>query len=48
MVRTFNVRHGLIVQSTALIMLIEDNIDHTELIMRTAEEHGIPNWVAIR
>jgi CheY-like chemotaxis protein len=28
-----------------LIMLIEDNIDHAELVVRTLEEHMIPNKV---
>jgi len=28
-----------------LVMLIEDNGDHAELIMRTLEEHRIANWV---
>ncbi|MGE5463074.1 MAG: response regulator [Syntrophothermus sp.] len=29
----------------ALVMLIEDNADHAELIIRTLEEHRIPNRV---
>ena len=28
-----------------LVMLIEDNIDHAELVMRTLEEHRIANTV---
>ena len=28
-----------------LVMLIEDNIDHAELVMRTLEEHRIANKV---
>jgi len=28
-----------------LIMLIEDNIDHAELVIRTLENHLIPNRV---
>lgn len=28
-----------------LVMLIEDNIDHAELVMRTLAEHQIPNRV---
>ena len=45
MVRTFNARYGLIRQSTALVMLIEDDLDHAELIMRTIAECTIPNEV---
>ena len=29
----------------AIVMLIEDNADHAELIIRTLEEHRIPNKV---
>jgi CheY-like chemotaxis protein len=28
-----------------LVMLIEDNIDHAELVLRTLEDHDIPNRV---
>jgi CheY-like chemotaxis protein len=28
-----------------LVMLIEDNIDHAELVLRTLEDHHIPNKV---
>ena len=28
-----------------LVMLIEDNVDHAELVMRTLEEHHIANHV---
>jgi CheY-like chemotaxis protein len=29
----------------ALVMLVEDNADHAELVIRTLEEHPIPNRV---
>jgi CheY-like chemotaxis protein len=28
-----------------LVMLVEDNVDHAELVIRTLEEHRIPNKV---
>ena len=28
-----------------LVMLVEDNVDHAELVIRTLEEHQIPNKV---
>lgn len=28
-----------------LVMLVEDNVDHAELVIRTLEEHPIPNKV---
>ena len=28
-----------------LVMLVEDNIDHAELVLRTLEEHRVPNKV---
>ena len=28
-----------------LVMLIEDNVDHAELVIRTLEEHQVPNRV---
>ena len=43
MIQTLKSRHQLIHQSTNLIMLIEDDMDHTELIIRTSREHAIPN-----
>jgi CheY-like chemotaxis protein len=30
---------------TILIMLVEDNVDHAELVMRTLADHRIPNRV---
>jgi CheY-like chemotaxis protein len=45
MISTRNNGHGMINHVTNLIMLIEDDIDHAELIMRTTEEHPIPNQV---
>ena len=45
MVRTFNTRYGFIRQSTAPIMLIEDDLDHAELIMRTVAECTMPDQV---
>ena len=30
---------------TILIMLVEDNVDHAELVMRTLADHPIPNRV---
>jgi DNA-binding response OmpR family regulator len=45
MISTRNNGHGLINHATNLIMLIEDDIDHAELIMRTTKEHPIPNQV---
>lgn len=45
MTSTRNDRHGLISHTTNLIMLIEDDIDHAELIIRTTQDHPIPNQV---
>jgi len=45
MIQTLKSRHQLIHQSTNLIMLIEDDMDHTELIIRTSREHAIPNQI---
>jgi CheY-like chemotaxis protein len=45
MVQTLNNRYQLIHQSTNLIMLIEDDMDHAELIIRTTHEHVIPNQI---
>lgn len=33
------------VGESILIMLVEDNIDHAELVIRTLEEHHIANTV---
>ena len=45
MIQTLNNRHRLIHQSTNLIMLIEDDMDHAELIIRATHEHVIPNQI---
>ena len=45
MISTRNNGHKLISHVTNLIMLIEDDIDHAELIIRTTKEHPIPNHV---
>lgn len=45
MVSTRNDRYAFASHVTNLIMLIEDDIDHAELIIRAAEEHPIPNQV---
>lgn len=42
---TSNKRRDTDRRLTNLIMLIEDNLDHAELIMRTTEEQPIPNEV---
>ncbi len=28
-----------------MVMLVEDNMDHAELVMRTLEDHSIANWI---
>jgi CheY-like chemotaxis protein len=38
-------KHGFISDITNLIMLVEDNIDHAELVIRTIKEHPIPNQI---
>lgn len=38
-------RHGSIRSVMNLIMLVEDDLDHAELIMRTIKEHPIPNQI---
>lgn len=45
MVQTLNNRYGLIRQSTNLIMLIEDDVDHAELIIRASSELAIRNQI---
>ena len=45
MVTTRNSGYGSLCHLTNLIMLIEDNMDHAELIIRTIEEHPIPNEI---
>ena len=45
MITTPNNGHGSIRRLKKLIMLIEDNMDHAELIIRTTREHPIPNEV---
>ena len=45
MISTRNNGHGSISDVTHLIMLIEDDKDHAELIIRTIEIHPIPNQV---
>ena len=46
MIRTRNNNeHRSISHVTNLILLIEDDIDHAELIIRTTKEHPIPNQV---
>src|SRR5215475_6203929 len=37
--------HKVIRDATSLIMLIEDDIDHAELMIRTANDHPISNQV---
>ena len=45
MITTHNNGHGSTHRLTNLIMLIEDNMDHAELVIRTTKEHPIPNEV---
>jgi CheY-like chemotaxis protein len=45
MISTRNNGHDFSRRWTNLIMLIEDNMDHAELIIRTTKEHPIPNEV---
>lgn len=45
MISTRNSEHGIIGNTASLIMLIEDDMDHAELIIRTTKEHPIPNEV---
>ena len=45
MITTPNNAHGSIRRLKKLIMLIEDHMDHAELIIRTTREHPIPNEV---
>lgn len=45
MITTSNNGHGSILHGTNLIMLIEDDMDHAELIIRITKGHPIPNEV---
>jgi CheY-like chemotaxis protein len=45
LIGTRNNGHDFTVRLTNLIMLIEDNIDHAEIIIRTTEAHPIANEV---
>ena len=45
MVQTLHDQYGLIRQSTNLIMLIEDDMDHAELIIRASTEVAIRNQI---
>jgi DNA-binding response OmpR family regulator len=45
MVSTHSKGHGSINHATNLILLIEDEIDHAELIIRRTKENLIPNQV---
>jgi CheY-like chemotaxis protein len=45
MVQTLHNRYGLIRQSTNLIMLIEDDMEDTELIIRASNELAIRNQI---
>lgn len=45
MITTRNNGHGSVRRLTNLIMLIEDNMDHAELVIRTTKENPIPNEV---
>lgn len=45
MISTCNNRYGFISQVTNLIMLIEDDVNHAELVIRTTREHPIPNQI---
>ena len=45
MISALKIEHGFANHMTNLIMLIEDDIDHAELIIRTTQGHPIPNQV---
>jgi CheY-like chemotaxis protein len=45
MLRTLTNQYGLTRQSTQLIMLIEDDPDHAELIIRTLEDISVSNQI---
>lgn len=45
MINAQNNGYGLINHGTNLILLIEDDMDHAELIIRATKEHPIPNEV---
>jgi len=41
----FNTKQGFISRMTSLILLVEDDMDHAELVIRVMQEHQIANQV---